>query len=104
MKSLPKILRVCVIVCVLIVAAVVVLHGVALVGVFVYSRMKDNTSQTAIAVATPAGATHVVKRGETLSAIATRVQSTVEELAKLNGLQNTNHIVEGQTLKLPSKG
>jgi LysM repeat protein len=100
MRLFLKILLVC--------ACVVVgLHIIALVGVFTYNRMKDgNTPQPA----TPHSAkpseiiTYVVKRGETLSMIAARNESTLEAIATLNDLRDVNQIAEGQTLKIPGKG
>jgi membrane-bound lytic murein transglycosylase D len=43
---------------------------------------------------------HVVKRGESLSAIATRTGVTEAELMRFNSLRNPNYIFEGQQLLL----
>ncbi|MEA2516712.1 MAG: hypothetical protein QOG16_550, partial [Actinomycetota bacterium] len=45
-------------------------------------------------------ATHVVRRGETLSAIASRHGTSVAKLARLNHLKNPNLIVVGQRLRM----
>ena len=44
---------------------------------------------------------HVVRRGETLSAIAQKYRVSVRELASLNDLRNRNRIRVGQQLRLP---
>jgi LysM repeat protein len=45
--------------------------------------------------------TYVVKPGDTLSSIAARFGTTVQELAALNGISNVNLIYVGQVLKVP---
>lgn len=45
---------------------------------------------------------HVVRRGETLSQIAQRYNTTVAELQRLNNLANPSLIVVGQEIQLPS--
>jgi LysM repeat protein len=42
-----------------------------------------------------------VKPGDTLSAIAARFDTTIKELATLNGITNPSLIRVGQVLKLP---
>ncbi len=61
------------------------------------------TIPTANAPAAPAeaGATHVVQPGENLYRIALRYGATVNALAALNGLYNSNHVAAGQTLIIP---
>lgn len=44
--------------------------------------------------------TYVVKAGDTLSEIALRYKTTVEELARINNISNPNLIYPGQVLKL----
>ncbi|QNU67820.1 LysM peptidoglycan-binding domain-containing protein [Ruminiclostridium herbifermentans] len=45
---------------------------------------------------------YTVKSGDTLSAIANKLGTTVAELAKLNNIANVNKISVGQKLKIPS--
>lgn len=47
--------------------------------------------------------THTVKSGETLSGIARKYGTTVEELVSSNGIKNKNLIYVGQVLNIPSK-
>jgi LysM repeat protein len=49
----------------------------------------------------PSTGTYVVKPGDTLSSIAVRFGTTVQELAALNGITNINLIYVGQVLKVP---
>ncbi len=44
---------------------------------------------------------YVVQRGDTLSAIAVRYQTTVQQLVQMNGLTNPNLIAVGQRLAVP---
>lgn len=57
----------------------------------------------AVATGQPAAATHTVRRGESLGAIAARHGLTVAELMKINQIKNSNHIRIGQVLRLPAK-
>lgn len=58
-----------------------------------------------MSMAAPAMAgTIQVRRGETLSAIATRRGTTVDRLARLNNLSDPNLIVAGQRLRVPGIG
>jgi LysM repeat protein len=50
---------------------------------------------------TPGVCTYVVKRGDTLSAIAKQNGTTVAVLARLNGIVNPNKIYVGQKIKVP---
>lgn len=50
----------------------------------------------------PAGATYVVRRGDSLSAIAARYGVTAAELAELNSLANPSLIHTGMVLVLPA--
>ncbi|MFZ0407820.1 MAG: LysM peptidoglycan-binding domain-containing protein [Cyanobium sp.] len=45
-----------------------------------------------------------VKEGETLSEIAERHDMSVQQLMKLNGLSNADHVQSGQTLTVPGGG
>jgi LysM repeat protein len=44
---------------------------------------------------------HVVRRGETLAAIAARYGTSVAAIAQANGLRNTNFVWTGQRLRIP---
>ena len=44
-----------------------------------------------------------IKKGDTLSAIAARNDTTVAELKKLNNIKDVNKIVAGKSLKLPKR-
>jgi LysM repeat protein len=46
--------------------------------------------------------TYTVQRGDTLASIARRFNTTVQQLVSLNGIQNVNRIVVGQTLNVPA--
>jgi len=45
--------------------------------------------------------THLIKYGDTLSALARRYNTTVQKLASLNNIANPNLIYAGRTLRLP---
>lgn len=45
--------------------------------------------------------TYTVKRGDTLSGIASKYGTTVAKLVELNGIKNANLIYVGQVIKLP---
>ena len=56
-----------------------------------------------MSVASPAfAATHTVRRGETLSAVASRYGTSVSVLARMNRLSDPNFIVAGQRLRVPA--
>lgn len=44
--------------------------------------------------------TYIVQRGNTLSQIASLYQTTVQEIARINGIQNVNLIFPGQVLRI----
>ena len=54
-----------------------------------------------VATAAPRPSTYRVQPGDTLSAIAARYDTTVRELAALNGISNPSLIRVGQVLELP---
>jgi N-acetylmuramoyl-L-alanine amidase len=56
-----------------------------------------------LALVGTATAGYEVKPGDSLTSIANRHGTTVERLANLNDLRNPNHIVIGQTLKVPGR-
>ena len=43
---------------------------------------------------------HTVQKGETLYRIATKYGTTMQEILRLNNIQNADHIVEGQRLRV----
>jgi membrane-bound lytic murein transglycosylase D len=47
---------------------------------------------------------HTVRRGETLSGIASRYGSTVSVLQEANGIRRANQISVGQRIRIPSAG
>lgn len=47
--------------------------------------------------------TYTVKKGDTLTSIAKKFNTTVGELVSSNGLKNPDIIYGGQVLKIPSK-
>lgn len=53
------------------------------------------------AVTEHSGKTYVVQRGDTLSKIASKYDTTVNKLVSLNGIKNPNLIKVGQMIKLP---
>lgn len=55
-------------------------------------------------VATNTTGVHVVRRGDTLSTIASRYRTSVAKITRLNGLNNQNRIWPGQRLKIPGQG
>ncbi len=64
----------------------------------------DHTIPTATAVSSPVPAdanTHVVARGETLTSIARMHKVTIDELQKLNHIENDRKLQIGQTLVIP---
>jgi LysM repeat protein len=55
-------------------------------------------------VTPPAGNTYLIQRGDTLSRIAARFNTTTATLAQLNGITNPNTIYAGQRLIIPVAG
>lgn len=54
--------------------------------------------------ASAGGATYTVRRGDTLSSIASRHGTTASAIARVNGLANLSYIYVGQRLSIPSGG
>jgi membrane-bound lytic murein transglycosylase D len=52
----------------------------------------------------PTFVTHRVNRGETLSTIARRYRTSVNEIVRVNHLRSRNRIRQGQRLKIPQRG
>lgn len=46
--------------------------------------------------------TYIVKKGDTLTAIARRCNTSVNILVELNNIKNPNKIIVGQVLNLPT--
>lgn len=64
----------------------------------------EQTASTATETASPVPSdanTHVVARGETLTSIAKQHKVTIDELQKLNHIENDRKLQIGQTLVLP---
>lgn len=66
--------------------------------------IRTTTSTSAPATTTiPEGTRfYVIKRGDTLAAIAASFSVTVQSIVDLNGLENADAIQAGQTLEIPS--
>lgn len=60
------------------------------------------TPTSTIAPSPEDGSVYIVRRGDTLSQIARRFNTTVATLAQLNGIVNVNSILVGQRLTLPT--
>jgi len=65
------------------------------------SPLPSNESSAVNAAAAAGGTTHVVTRGETLISIAKMHKVTVDELQKLNHIENERKLQIGQTLVIP---
>lgn len=50
----------------------------------------------------PDGSTYIVKRGDTLSKIASKYNTTYQKLAEYNNIKNPNIISVGQLIKIPN--
>ena len=59
---------------------------------------------TSIPAAPPTGSEHTVQAGETLTEIANRYGTSVNELVKLNGIPDKDLIITGQSLRIPGNG
>ncbi len=62
------------------------------------------TATSGGAVPPPAGNIYIIQRGDTLSRIAARFNTTTATLAQLNGITNPNTIYAGQRLTIPVAG
>ncbi len=84
------------------------LNGLRLNGVLLAGRtltLPGSASDTTAYVSsdtTSAGGSYVVRRGDTLSAIAARAGTSIAQLAALNGLRIDGVLLAGTALKLPS--
>ena len=64
---------------------------------------KATTPTTKTKTVAPAKKMHNVVKGDTLSALAVKFDTTVAELKKLNNIKDVNKIRIGQKIKLPSR-
>jgi LysM repeat protein len=65
------------------------------------TSLKVPDGSAPVGVSSSGASTHVVRRGETLSGIAVRYETSVGALARANHLRNPNFIVAGTSLKVP---
>ena len=87
--------------------ALILLAGAALqtlAGVGVAQAATDAPSVVGVDAAARTGApgTYTVKRGDTLAEIASKLDSDIEELARLNGLKKPYRLMPGQVIKGPT--
>jgi N-acetylmuramoyl-L-alanine amidase len=68
------------------------------------SAGQTDTSTTEAATSAVGGGSYVVQPGDTLSAIAARAETTVDQLAAMNGLDPTGYLLAGSVLSLPAPG
>lgn len=86
-------------------AVLVALNGITDAAQIQVGQTLKIPGQKPVNVSTDSGGTagrHIVQRGETLSQIARRYNTTVAELQRLNNLANASLIVAGQVIQLPS--
>ncbi len=69
--------------------------------IYAGQRLVIPTGGSAAGAPAAGGGTHVVGPGENLYRISLRYGVTVQALAQLNGIANHNHVVVGQTLRIP---
>lgn len=81
------------------VSTVRALNGLS--GSRIYVGQKLKVRGSARSSRTVASATHVVRKGETLSAIASRYGTSTSNLQRINQLQSASKIYAGQKLKVP---
>lgn len=87
------------------VAVLVALNGITDAAQIQIGQTLKIPGQKPANISSPSGGSagrHVVQRGETLSQIARRYNTTVAELQRLNNLANPSLIVAGQAIQLPS--
>jgi N-acetylmuramoyl-L-alanine amidase len=81
------------------------LNGLKVDGVLIQGRVLKLPASCSMPASTPASAgsgRYVVRRGDSLSAIAVAHHTTARTLARLNGLKVDGVLVEGRVLKLPT--
>lgn len=85
------------------VSAIVQRNGLASAN-YIYPGQRlivDGASSSASSAGGAAGGTYVVRRGDTLAAIAARYGTTVSAIVRANGIANPSLIVAGQRLTIP---
>ena len=73
-------------------------------GVPKYSSKAASTAETSSTTEAAKETTYTVKRGDTLSSIAAKYNTTYQKLAAYNGIANPNVISVGQKIKIPAAG
>lgn len=68
---------------------------------FAVPKYESEPSETPETESVSSYYTYIIRKGDTLTRIARNHGSTVNELAKLNGIRNKNLIRTGATLKIP---
>ncbi len=71
---------------------------------YIYVGQRLTIASGATAGGSAGGGNYTVQRGDTLSAIAARHGTSVEALARANGLRSANTIYAGQRLTIPTGG
>jgi LysM repeat protein len=66
--------------------------------------LANNTEQPSPAVSQASGTVYVVRRGDSLGAIAARFGVSVSAIVRANGIRNPNLIFAGQRLVIPGRG
>lgn len=73
-------------------------------GIAVYDKEKQEIIEAASSAASiQKTQIYVVKKGDTLAAIAKKYKTTIRNLQTLNNISNINYIYSGQKLKVPAK-
>lgn len=67
------------------------------------SKMTEIVAYLASATVPAADTVYVVKKGDTLSGIASKYGTTYQKLARYNGIKNPNLIYVGQKIKIPAQ-
>lgn len=65
-----------------------------------YDAVQNIVNQKMAAKNQPAHVYYVVKRGDTLSGIASKYGTTYQRLAKINGIADPNKIYPGQKIRV----
>ncbi len=71
---------------------------------FAQAALANNADQPSAATSQAGGTVYVVRRGDSLGAIAARYGVSVSALARANGIRNPNLIFAGQRLVIPGRG